>query len=120
MLIIVFRPQIKVVDKQALAAGQMARDMGQLVQQAKPEIVETVIAQRHADNGRPIIEQHRGTVEVSVGKVRGDHQHDAVLSQKYLRPLWTVLECAQLGDLAQERAGDDTLAIGFLRFRRQM
>ena len=80
-------------------------DVGQLVQQAEPEVVEPVVAQRQCDDRSSVAEPERGPVQIGPRKVLDNHERDAVDAKKLPRLLRSLLRPAQLRDLLQEAPG---------------
>ena len=84
------------------AAVQVAAHMGQLVQQAEPEIVEPVVAQGQPDDGSAVSEPERRAVEIRPRQVGHDRQGDAVRGQELLGLAGALGRGAEPRRLAQE------------------
>ncbi len=77
--------------------------MRKLVQQTEPEIVESVVAERQADDRGAVGQLKRRSVEMRARQMGKADQMNAMLRQELLSEAWAVLRPAQPGDLAEER-----------------
>ena len=93
----------------------VSADMGQLVQQAEPEIVDSVVAQSEADHRCAITEPECHPVEIGLWQVLFDHQWNAMLGQQFLRQPRAGFGPAQPRDLRQEFQGYGATLIVRLR-----
>ncbi len=64
--------------------------MGEFVQQAKPEIVDSVVAQSESDHRSFITESECHPVEIRPRQVSFDHQRNAMLGQQFLCQLRAI------------------------------
>ena len=76
----VFSGQGEVVDEEfVFLAVEMEADVGELVHEAEPEVVDAVVAQGEADDGAAVQETEGGAVEMGAGEVALGDEGDAVL-----------------------------------------
>lgn len=73
---------LKIIDENlVLSVLKVATDMNELMQQAEPEIVDTVISDRHADHRNIFRGPKRGPVEIGSGQMLRDCHCDAPLGK---------------------------------------
>src|SRR5450432_4184553 len=80
----------------------MAANMRQLVQQGKPEAVDTIITQCQTNSGSAVCKLESGAVEMSLGQVREDHQRDAVFMEMSFSSFRTITGPAQASHLSKK------------------
>ena len=61
-----------------------------------------VVAQRQPDHWSSVAELQRRAVEVRLGKMRDGHERDAMLAKELLRQARSLLQPAELRELAKE------------------
>ena len=72
-----------VEEVKAQAIEQMQEDVAELVHQHKPEIVQTIVAQRKADDRRLAVGKHGRAIEIRSRQVTFDNENDAFLGQQF-------------------------------------
>lgn len=111
----VFAGEGEVVDEEfVFVAVEVEADVGELVHEAEPEVVDAVVAEGEADDGAAVQEAEGGAVEMGAGEVALDDEGDAVFGEARLGAAGAVFVDAELSDLAHEGFGHGAGLVGGL------
>ena len=111
----VFAGEGEVVDEEfVFVAVEVEADVGELVHEAEPEVVDAVVAQGEADDGAAVEEAEGGAVEMGAGEMALDDEGDAVFGEALPGAAGAVFVDAELGDLAHEGFGYGARPVGGL------
>jgi len=91
--------------------------MRELVQEAEPEVIETIMPDRHPHDRNPIDGPKRGSIEMGFRKMGRDHQRNPMLGQFFPCEPRAFVESAETRHLPQESEVDgsglvDALEVG--------
>ena len=94
--------QVQIIYDNGVRRGKVPGNMGKFVEQAKPEIVETIISKRHADNGSSVRPAHSGPVQIGLRKMRYKDKMNPVFFQIFLGQQGSVVKITELCNFPHE------------------